>query len=39
MLRLCIENISKMMRNLDLLNVLVNLCEEILLGIYCHITL
>lgn len=39
MLRLCIKNISKMMQNLDLLNVLVNLCEEILLDIYCRITL
>lgn len=38
MLHLCIKNISKMMQNLDLLNVLVNLCEEILLDIYCLIT-
>lgn len=38
MLRSCIKNISKMMQNLDLLNVLVNLCEEILLGFYCRIT-
>lgn len=38
MLRLCIKNISKMMQNLDLLNVLVNLCEEILRGFYCCIT-
>ncbi|GKW10769.1 hypothetical protein PEC301899_10510 [Pectobacterium carotovorum subsp. carotovorum] len=38
MLRLCIKNISKMMQNLDLLNVLVNFCEELLLGFYCLIT-
>lgn len=38
MLRLCIKNISKMMQNLDMLNVLVNLCEEILRGLYCCIT-
>ncbi|GKW14275.1 hypothetical protein PEC301937_02250 [Pectobacterium carotovorum subsp. carotovorum] len=31
MLLLCVRNISKMMQNLDLLNVLVNFCEEILL--------
>ncbi len=38
MLHLCIGNISKMMRNLDLLNVLVNLCEEVLLDFYYCIT-
>ncbi len=31
MLLLCVRNISKMMQNLDLLNVLVNFREEILL--------
>lgn len=38
MLHSCIKNISKMMQNLDLLNVLVNLCEEILLSFYYRIT-
>lgn len=38
MLRWCVKNMSGMMQNLDLLNVLVNLCEEILLSLYCRIT-
>lgn len=39
MLHWCINNIAKMMRNLDLLNILVNLCEEVLLNFYYQITL